>query len=339
MNRDSVKVRVTDHVNLDVMKDTTICEGDAIQLKIISDGLNYSWTPALNMANAKIKNPTVVLKSSAICEVTAFTGGCYAKKQILISTIPYPVANAGKDTIICYNTIATLHGSMDGNSFSWSPFSNISNIQSINPAVKPVNTTSYILSAYNDKGCPKPGNDTVLVRVLPQIHALAGSDTLVVTGQPLQMSAYGGVTYQWSPAIGLSSATISNPVATYSQPSNGIRYKVFVYNEAQCVDSAFTTVKVYKTLPSVFVPNAFTPNGDGRNERLRPIAIGMKKIEYFSIYNRWGQPIFSSAENGTGWDGTLGGRQLAPDTYLWVLRALDFTGTVHIKKGTVILIR
>ena len=83
----------------------------------------------------------------------------------------------------------------------------------------------------------------------------------------------------------------------------GIRY--WCFNDAGCVDSAHVSVKVFKTNPYVFVPTAFTPNGDGLNDDVKPIAVGVKQIKYFSIYNRWGQLVFKTTTNGQGWDGTI----------------------------------
>jgi gliding motility-associated-like protein len=196
-----------------------------------------------------------------------------------------------------------------------------------------------VLSAYDNKGCPKPGYDTVLVNVLPDINAFAGRDTAVVVDQLLQLQATGGKTYQWIPATGLSNPGIANPVATYSTPSIGIRYKVLVYNEAGCVDSAYVMVKVFKTMPSVFVPNAFTPNSDGKNDLLRPVAVGMARIDYFQIYNRWGQLVFSTTTNGHGWDGTIAGKLQPSGTYVWVVKAVDYTGAIYMQRGYLVLLR
>jgi gliding motility-associated-like protein len=175
--------------------------------------------------------------------------------------------------------------------------------------------------------------------VLPDIIASAGRDTAVVVGQPLRMNASGGETYLWSPSAGLSDATIANPDITYFESTSGIQYKVLVYNEAGCYDSAYIRVKVFETVPSVFVPNAFTPNGDGRNDLLRPIAAGMQRIDHFQVFNRWGQMVFSTNVNEHGWDGTIAGKQQGPGAYVWVIKAVDYTGAQYTQRGTVLLIR
>lgn len=118
-----------------------------------------------------------------------------------------------------------------------------------------------------------------------------------------------------------------------------IRYKVEVYNSVGCFDSAFVSVKVFATLPAVFVPTAFTPNSDGKNDRLLPVIAGMQKMEYFNIYNRWGQLVFSTSMNGYGWDGRINGQLQGTNTYVWMVKAIDYLGQPYFRKGMVTLIR
>ena len=339
MNRDSVKVRVTSHVNLQVMNDTTICQGDTIKLHIISDGFRFSWLPAAQLNNAASVNPVATTKSTTTYQVTASIGGCAATESVLVTAIPYPIADAGPDTTICDKTIAQLNAHITGNSFAWSPTSTLLNSNQLNPAATPRSSTSYNLIVYDNKGCPKPGIDQVAVTVLPPIHAFAGTDTAIITGQPLQMNASGGVNYLWSPATGLSNVNIFNPLASFTNSGDSIRYKVQVFNQAGCYDSAFVSVHIFKTLPAVFVPNAFTPDHNGKNDLLKPIAVGMKQIEYFHVYNRWGQKVFSTSVNKEGWDGTIRGKLQNSGMYVWAVKAIDYSGKPYFHKGVSLLIR
>ena len=338
-NSDSVYVRVVDHVSLQVMNDTTICSRDTIGLQIISDGFQYAWTPAVQLINAAVKNPLAITPTTTAYRVTSSIGGCSATKNIIVTAIPYPFVNAGIDTIICYNTKARLHAITDGNSWTWSSASSLNDVSLLNPVASPVRSSDYIFTAFDTRGCPKPGIDTVHVTVLPKIVASAGTDTSVVIGQSLQLNASGGDNYLWSPTLGLSSPNIANPIAIFTEPSADMRYKVQVYNIAGCYDSALINIKVYATRPTVFIPTAFTPNNDGKNDILRPIAVGMKTIQYFQVYNRWGQLLFSTQTNGQGWDGRINGQVQSNNTYVWVVKAIDFSGAVYFKKGTVTLIR
>ena len=339
INRDSVKVRVVDHVTLQAMGDTTICSSDTIQLRLTSDGLKYSWSPASQLVNPTVQNPLAITSSTTNYQVTAIIGGCSATDNITVIAIPYPVVNAGPDSSICYNSPAFLHGTTDGSSWQWSPSGSLENAARLNTIAHPPRTTEYILTAYDTKGCPKPGRDTVKIIVLPRMHVSAGNDTAVITGQPLQLMATGGESYLWSPSAYLSSVSVANPVAVFQNPSSGIQYKVVAFNSNGCSDSAYIVIKVYKTLPTVFVPSAFTPNNDGLNDLLRPIAVGIKSIEYFSIYNRWGQLMFSTKINGHGWNGKINNQQQPTGTFVWMVKATDYTGAAYFQKGVVTLIR
>ena len=92
-------------------------------------------------------------------------------------------------------------------------------------------------------------------------------------------------------------------------------------------------------MPGVFVPSGFTPNNDGRNDVLRPVAVGIKAIEYFNIYNRWGQLLFSTKINGRGWDGKIKGQLQPTGTFVWMVKATDYTGAAYFQKGVTTLIR
>ena len=162
---------------------------------------------------------------------------------------------------------------------------------------------------------------------------------MVIVNQPLQLDAEGGTRYQWIPSAGLNNPLIKNPVGIYGPELDSIRYTVLVFNAAGCVDSAHVTVKIFKTNPYVFVPTAFTPNGDGLNDLVMPVAVGIKQINYFSVYNRWGQLVFKTSINGKGWDGTIAGVPQGSNVFVWMVSAVDYLDRSIFLKGTFTLIR
>lgn len=338
-NSDTVHVKVVDHVNLTMMNDTTICAGDPVQLLIASDALQYSWTPSAQVSDPLLAEPIATTNATTTYKVIAHIGGCFAEKSVTLNTVPYPLANAGIDTSICFHTSCQLHGSGNGISYLWSPASTLDHPSTLNPIARPQSTTAYVLSVFDNKGCPKPGRDTVLVVVKPPIRASAGQDTTAVVSQPLQLHASGGTSYQWSPALFLSASNIADPVAVFNSEIDQIRYNVRVFDDLNCSDTASILVKIFKTGPTVFVPNAFTPNGDGLNDLLRPILAGIKRLEYFTVYNRWGQEVFTTTIDGKGWDGSYQGKPQVSESYIWVVKAIDYKGAPYFKKGAVTLIR
>lgn len=98
-------------------------------------------------------------------------------------------------------------------------------------------------------------------------------------------------------------------------------------------------MKVFDAQPSVFVPNAFSPNNDGKNDVFRYIAAGMRSIEFFRVYNRFGQLVYSNPAPHPGWDGTYGGQLQPSGTYVWMIRGVDYRGNIYASKGTMVLVR
>ncbi len=339
INNDSVRVRVVSFVSLQAINDTTICQGDSIRLNAISNGLQFLWSPAANLSNPNIINPMAVTNSLTTYTVLARIGSCTATDQVIVSTVPYPVAVAGPDTTLCYNSQGLLHGRITGSRFTWTPAQYLGNPNSLTTTVNPPRTTSFILTSYDTLGCPKPKFDTLVVTVLPRIRPFAGHDTVVIVGQPLHLNASGGTAYQWFPGTWLNNPRIPNPTGLYDGSVDSVRYKLLVSDAAGCTDSSFMTVRVFRTVPYIFVPTAFTPNGDGLNDVVRPIGVGIEKIEFFSIYNRWGQLVFTTSVNGAGWNGKVGGVLQGSNTYAWMVSAIDYTGRKLFLKGTTTLIR
>jgi gliding motility-associated-like protein len=339
INRDSVRVRVVSQVTVNAGRDTVICQGDPVQLNASSDGTNLIWNNPGTLNNPTVLNPFATPLATTNYTLTATIGGCRATDVVNVKVVPYPGARAGNDTIICFSTSAQLNANITGSAFRWFPSTYLNNPNILNPVSTPPGTIRYILTVTDTLGCPKPGRDTITVTMLPKVVAFAGNDTTIVAGQPLQLFATGGTIFQWTPPTGLTNPNIANPIALLNASIDSIRYMVRVSTIQGCTDSAFLRVKIFKTSPDVFVPTAFSPNGDGINDVFRPIPVGISKLEYFRVFNRWGQMVFSTPDIGRGWDGSIGGKAQGSDAFVWLVKAVDFTGKTIFKKGSVLLIR
>ena len=166
-------------------------------------------------------------------------------------------------------------------------------------------------------------------------YAYAGHDTNVVVNIPFKLKAEGGTYYQWFPSTGLDYPTAQIPNCTLQSDQV---YVVKVTNENGCF--AYDTVKV-SVFPEVvaLMPNAFTPNGDGIDDELIPIYAGFRRLDYFFIYNRWGEKVFTTNLMYIGWDGTFNSKPCEVGTYVYYISGIDATGNAFIKKGDVILLR
>jgi gliding motility-associated-like protein len=98
-------------------------------------------------------------------------------------------------------------------------------------------------------------------------------------------------------------------------------------------------VTIFKTGPEIFVPKAFTPNGDGLNDIIRPICVGIKQLNYFRVFNRWGQMVYHTSEFGKGWDGTIHGVPQGVANFVYLAQGIDYLGNTIFRKGNVVLIR
>ncbi len=332
---DSVMVNVVSNTSLSLKNDTTICLTDTATLNINSDGLHYVWTPSNSIVDNTAKYPSVFPLENTRYHVIASIGKCDAEGNITVNVIPYPEANAGNDTTICFPKSYQLNAS-GGSIYSWSPAIFLNDSQIPNPVTSPQESVRYVVEVKDVLGCPKPTYDSVTIIVEKLVADAGPGDTSIVVNQPLQLNGTGSDFFLWSPPQGLNNPGISNPVAVLS---NGQQYILQVTSKAGCMANDTINVNVYKVKPDFYVPDAFTPNGDGLNDVFRPILIGMKSLKLFKVYNRLGQLVFSTKVQKKGWDGTINGNPQDAGIFVWMAEGEDYLGKVIFRKGTVTLIR
>lgn len=337
---DTIRVNVVNFVTLEAGADITMCLTDTLQLVPFSNGLRYEWTPVETLNDSQAKNPLITpVSQNTLYTVTAYIGKCFATDNVRVTAIPYPDVRTISDTAICYGDAVQLFAE-GGVYYSWTPAIAINNFRVPNPVVNPGVTTTYTVSVTDTLGCPKPTIKDVLVRVIPPVPAFAGNDTAVVLEQPLQLQASGAEFYIWSPPGYLSDTTISNPIAKFDSDAGEYHtYTVRVSTPEGCFAHDTLTVRLFRTLPDIFVADAFTPNGDYLNDVFHVYPVGIRELDYFRIFNRWGQLLFSTNTSENGWDGTYRGREQSSDTYVWVASGTDYLGRKIVKKGTLTLMR
>lgn len=192
------------------------------------------------------------------------------------------------------------------------------------------------LHAVSAHGCIAAPVD-VPVEVI-DLKVNVGRDTLIARDQPLQLdgTATGtALTYTWEPALGLSNPQLPDPVATLQKDQT---YRLIVTSPEGCEDIDTLNVKVYAG-PEFYVPTGFTPNNDGTNDYFRVIAPGVPKLDFFKVWDRWGQECFATTSLSNPWDGTLNGKPASAGTYVWMVQGIDYKGRQFSRQGTVTLIR
>jgi gliding motility-associated-like protein len=198
-----------------------------------------------------------------------------------------------------------------------------------------INNTQSALYRFNPDAGQCAIATTLSVRVVSNPVANAGPDDFAEYNMPYKLSGSGGKTYAWTPPNLLQNPAIQNPVATLVDDATFI---LSVANEFGCEDVDSVRIKVLKG-PEIYVPTGFTPNGDGLNDIFRPIPIGITSIEYFRVYNRYGELVFETRELNKGWDGNYKGIPQSSNAFIWQVKGTDRSGKIRLLKGTVTLIR
>ncbi len=190
------------------------------------------------------------------------------------------------------------------------------------------------LKVSSTNGCVSaPAAKTFVIR---RVNVFAGRDTSIAKGQPLQLQATGASTYTWTPSAGLNNNAIANPVAVLYNTYQTYYLKGITTEGCQGFDTI--NIKVFARA-DVYVPKAFTPNKDGLNDYLHPICIGIRQLNYFKVFDRWGNTVFVSRNESDRWDATLKGTDVPNGNFLWIAEAVTFDGTLIQRRGSVMVIR
>jgi gliding motility-associated-like protein len=252
--------------------------------------------------------------------------------------------DVGFTRAICLKDSTLLVGVVTHNSgiistYRWTPTDSLRTDTLIQTWAYPAKTTYYkltIATTLADYGCVFTSSDSVKLIVQPIVHAFAGNDTIAVKGAVHKLLGAGGANYTWSsPTAFLSNSFVQYPTTVLSNDAN---FYLEVRDAIGCVGYDTVFVRVYNG-PTYYVPNTFTPNGDGLNDIFRAIPVGIANTTYFRIFNRYGELMFETNQWLKGWDGTFKGKPQPNGTFVWMVGGTDKDFKKVEMKGTVNLIR
>lgn len=334
-----VTVNVNPSPPVDAGPDISMCiDGQA--LLNATGAVSYSWTPAADLSDPNIANPTATPNSTTTYMVTGIdANGCEATDAITVTVNPLPNAQAWPDTTICEGDIIQLH-SAGGAAYHWSPQQFLNSSTVADPNAFPDVTTTFTVVVTDANGCESSAMLTVTVKPSPNVEA--GQDTTILAGQSAFLSGTtSGVAFNWIPPNGLSDPNILDPVAT---PIQTTTYSLVATTIDGCDAHDSVTVIVLNDA-HIYIPNAFSPNNDGINDYLWVRSLGIVDLEFFRIYNRWGEVVFETTDQSiltsetSGWNGTASGKVQPMGVYAFVLKGLSPQGDAVLKSGNITLIR
>ncbi|WP_198315789.1 PKD domain-containing protein [Chitinophaga tropicalis] len=319
-----------------------ICLGNSLQLQANTDaGVQVAWTN-YNISDPNSISPVVNPTVDTTYHVTATnSAGCASQADVIVR-VSQPFTVQVSDAEVCAGQSIQLHASGAVN-YQWSPATGLSSATTANPLAFPDSTTTYTVTGSGSDACfTDTKTATVTVHALPQINA--GEDMQLGVGTSIVLPATGSsdiTDIEWSPATGLSCIDCLRPTAS---PKQSITYHVTVSNDFGCKNMDDITITMICESGSTFLPNTFTPNGDGQNDIFYIRGKGVKSVKSFRIFNRWGQQVFERTNFGIedplyGWDGKQNGQLVNPDVFIYIIELICDTNEAFTIKGNVMLLR
>jgi len=209
---DTIKITVVPSVQPTITRDTTLCAWIPLQLQA-GGGTKYEWFPKSGLNNYFIANPIAMPSTTTRYKVIISNATCTDSAFVTITIKENEKADAGGDKELCAGLSVRLGSNNNPQvEYSWSPADYLDNPKSANPLCTPEKNMQYILTVKNNTGCEN--YDTVNVTLGGELSVFAGADTSVCKGEQIQLNASGAENFSWSPADGLSNATIANPLFT-----------------------------------------------------------------------------------------------------------------------------
>ena len=332
----------------DTIPSVTICSGQATQIGLPSSAdtaVSYLWTPGNSLTQNNVSNPFASPAQTTIYQLIVSNGLCIDTFNQTVYFFNDTLSIFGADVKCPYDSLQLSVTDSKPNqqlTYRWTPANQIdTGANSASPLVKPSQSTTFSVVVVNQLGCVY--TDSVRVNVLSTGSALsirAAPDTINYgdTSQ-LSLTLISHVSsYQWVADSSLSATDILNPLA---YPRQTREYFVLAQDSLGCI--THDTVIVHVLFPpckeaNIYVPNAFTPNNDGKNDVLYVRANGILDL-YFAVYDRWGQKVFDTKDITKGWDGTFKGKKMDPAVFGYYVKGHCADGNEFEKKGNVTLLR
>ncbi len=323
-----------------------VCKGDSIELAA-SGAMNYIWSDNNNSILCSGCSSTKVrpLTNQQFRVIGYNEYGCSEAKTAQIRVVqPLKVLSAKGDTL-CSGQSRQLFVS-GASVYNWYPETGLNNKNIASPIAKPLSTTTYHVIGKDDFNCFA---DTAEVQVVvgKSTPINIGKDTVLSAGTVYQLNAsISGQAndirkWYWNSPDALSCKTCPSPTV---RVTNDAVISCLAINIYGCTSTDTINIKTFCPSTEIFIPNAFTPDGDGINDKLIVQGKGVKMIRYFRIFNRWGEVVFEKnnflpGDPGYAWDGTVRGKPASPDVFVYMCEVICEKGLPTVFKGNVAILK
>lgn len=341
--RDTLSYTVHSLPDADGGQDKTICKGDTTSLQA-NGGSAYQWEPAYGLANPSA-NPTQASpeRDTTYSVIVTDTTGCRATDSVTISVRAEPTADFTLPDQQCVGNKVrfTNRSKPDTNlAYGWY-FGDNSTSTDKDPLHTYDEEGNFNVTLKAGSGnCADTVTKSITIHPLPKSSFRVDTTRIVLANGAsfeFKNQSSGANDQQWWFGDGQTSPS-SNPTHIY-QDTGKYNVSLAVANQYGCKDTLLKQnyIEVIRQ-SSFFVPNAFTPNGDGKNERFKVLGRAIKDIQ-LQIFNRWGEKVFESYDKKEGWDGTYKGKKMPAGVYTYIVKVQFYDRGSIMQKGSVTLLR
>ena len=311
-----------------------LCAGATLQLSA-AGGVTYAWSGVNNYTASTSPASIVNIQQSNAGKYyvqVIDVNGCSGKDSTVVGVKQSPVASTVFTSATICNGNSIQLKSTGNNIYSWSPGTGLSATNIADPIASPTVTTLYIVTVTNQFACTDTASVNIIVSNTPTANA--GPDRTIIKGDIIKLSGSAtgdSITYSWSPQTNIDNSQTLQPMVN---PSADVDYILKVESTNGC-GTATDTMHVF-VYGGIFIPKAFSPNGDGLNDTWRIPSLGAFPLFELSVFNRFGQLVFKNSKANIPWDGKYKGSPAPSGAYVYVI---DLKQAPGILKGTLLIVR
>lgn len=323
--------------------DPVLCKGKSIQLKA-NGGVSYIWSPAYGLDNINSSSPVASPGVNTTYSVDATDAkGCVGNNNVTVVVAQPFTIQSSPDASICAGSSIQLNTKGTDN-YKWiNETAGLNNTQIANPVASPLSTINYTVVGYDQYQCfTDTAHVKITVNPLPTVEA--GQDMEIIIGSEVKLTPSTSsdvIKWDWSPADYLSCRDCSSPV---SKPRSPVDYTITVQNQFNCIGKDNIKINTICAGGQIYIPSAFSPNNDGKNDRFVILGNGVRVVKSLRIYNRWGNLVFERRDfypddNSSAWDGNYKGLESPAGTYVYIAEMECNANETFTRKGTITLLR
>jgi len=315
-----------------VVNSAVICQSNSVTLNASSTGssLTYTWSPATGLNS---NSGSSVIASPIGTTIYTVQGtdahGCMGINTATITVDSLPIISISKTpTITCSGKPAVLMAS-GASTYTWS-----TGTVGVTNTVFPTIQTEYTVVGTDTNGCSNTATQILSVILLPPVAINLGITSFTLNlGQSITLNAGGALTYTWTSG----NVTCDSCASNTESPIASAQYCVAGADINGCRDSTCLNVVVEKVC-DVFIPDAFSPNGDGHNDVFKVYGLCITELT-LQVFDRWGNQVFSGSDPSAAWDGSYGGSLMNTGSYVYQVQYTLSTGEKTKTKGNFSLMR